>query len=115
MAWQRSHAARGRRLSSPHTCWPTWSGGEPITTLCVLTTHCEWRSCSHESAVATWWHNAIANVPRPWQPGEPTDDGGRARCSLVPCHRFLLESYDCQVQLQCHVVEWFGNVQAEAV
>ena len=72
-------------------------------------------SCSHESAVATWWHNAIANVPRPWQPGEPTDDGGRARCSLVPCHRFLLESYDCQVQLQCHVVEWFGNVQAEAV
>jgi hypothetical protein len=32
MAWQRSHAARGRRRSSPPTCWPICSGGERLLT-----------------------------------------------------------------------------------
>src|SRR6266699_1005185 len=75
MAAQRSHAAPGRRLNSPHTCWHSWNGGEPITTLCVLTTHCEWHSCSHESEGATWRCNAIGNGLRRWQPAGPTLQG----------------------------------------
>jgi hypothetical protein len=64
---------------------------------------------------ANWQRTALGNGRKLWQPAELIDDGRRARCSLVPCHRFPLESYDCQVQLQSHVVEWLGNVQAEAV
>ena len=75
----------------------------------------EWRSCSHESEVATWQRNATDNGPKLWQPAEPTDVGQRARCSLAHCRQFPLESYDCQVQLQYHVVEWLGNVPAEEV
>src|SRR5215831_763522 len=98
MASQHWHAARGRRLSSPHTCWHTWSGGELITTLCVLTTHCEWRSCSHERRVASWWRNGTDNgLPR-WQPEELIDDGRQARCSLVPCRRFPLERHKARYE-----------------
>jgi len=66
--------ARPNRL---HSFWPTSSGGEPITTLCVLTNHFAWRSCSHENEVATVWRNAIARGRLPWQPAEPIDDGRR--------------------------------------
>ena len=55
----------------------------------VLTTHSEWRSCSHESEVANWWHNATGSGLQPWQPGEPTDDGQREKSFAIPsrqCH-----------------------------
>jgi len=32
MGWPLSHVVPGPRLSSPHTCWPTWNGGAPIIT-----------------------------------------------------------------------------------
>jgi hypothetical protein len=54
---------------------PIWSGGAPTITLCVLTNHCKWRSCSHENEGANDWRNAIDNVRQPWQREEPTDDG----------------------------------------
>ena len=86
-----------------------------MITLCALMNHCEWRSCSHKSEVANWRRNETSNVRLRWQQAEPTDVGQRARCSLAHCRQFPLESYDCQVQLQYHVVEWLGNVPAEEV
>ena len=86
-----------------------------MTTLCVLTTHCEWRSYNHKSEVATWRRKATDNEQLRWPPAEPTEVGKRAKCSLAHCRQFPLESYDSQVQLQCHVVEWVGNVPAEEV
>ena len=83
--------------------------------LCVLTNHCAWRSCSHESEGANWRRDALGNGRKLRPPAEPIDDGRRAGCSLVHCHQFPLESYDCQVQWPCHAVEWLGDVQAEAV
>jgi hypothetical protein len=71
----------------------------------VLTTPCAWRSCSHESEVAPVWRNGTGSVPQPWPPGEPIDDGRRARCSLAHCQRFPLESHFSQKWLQEHVVE----------
>src|SRR5438045_756548 len=103
MAWPRSHAAPGRRLSRPRTCWHTWNGGEPITTLCVLTTHCEWHSCSHESEGASCWPNAIGSEHRRWQPAEPIDDGQHASCSLAPCRPFPLERQASLMWEECHI------------
>jgi hypothetical protein len=99
----------------PHSFWPIWSGGEPITTLYVLTNHCVWGSCSHESEVANWRRNATGTVRLRWQLAEPPDDGWRARCSLAPCRRLPLESDDRQVQLHCPGVAWVVKVTAEEV
>ena len=82
--------------------------------MCVLTTHCEWRSCSRTSGVASVWHNAIASVPQPWQQEEPPDDGRRARCSLVHCCRFPLERHQIQIWVQCYVAGCLVKVLAEA-
>src|SRR6266568_1194464 len=104
MASQRWHAARGRRLSSPHTCWHTWNGGERTTILCVLTNHYEWRSDSRVSEEANWRHNTTGNgLPR-WLRAEPIDDGRRARCSRVPCRRLALERHRSQVG--CCLMSW---------
>ncbi len=115
MAWQRWLATRGLRLSSPHTCWRTWNGGERTIILCVLMHRCGWRSCNHENEGANVWHNATGSELQPWQPEELTDDGRRARCSLTHCHRFSLESHSSQVRLQCHGVEWRVKGSAEEV
>src|SRR2546425_9398780 len=115
MAWQLSHAAPGRRLSSPHSCWPIWSGGEHTIILSVPMHRCEWRSCSHESEGANGRRNATDNVHLRWQPAEPTDVGQRARCSLAPCRQFSLESYDSQMRSQDHPVGRSRNVRAEVV
>ncbi len=109
----RWHVEPGRRRSLPHTCELTWSGGERTLMLYVLTNHCEWRSCSHESEVATWWRNAIGIVPKLWQQGEPPDDGRHARCSLTPCRQFPLERHQSQMGLLCHVTGRWVNVRAE--
>jgi hypothetical protein len=77
----------------------------------VLTKHCEWRSRSHESEVATWRPNAIGNGRKLWQPAEPTGDGTCARCSLTPCCRFPLESCRSQRWVQCHVARKSVNGQ----
>jgi len=58
-----------------HSSWLTCNGGELIIILCVLTNHCEWRSCSLENEVANFWRNATDSVRQLWQPAEPTDDG----------------------------------------
>ena len=83
--------------------------------LCAPVQHYNWRSYSRESEAESWWHNVTGSVLQPWQPGEPTDDGRRARCSLAPCRRFLLESHSNQMRRQCHVVERSVKVSAEAV
>jgi hypothetical protein len=75
----------------------------------------EWRSCSHESEVAHVWRNATSSEPKLWPPGEPIDDGRRARCSLAHCHRLALESDDSQVQLHGPVARRSMNVRAEEV
>src|SRR5215467_4713961 len=115
MESQPSHAAPGLQPSSLHACWLIWSGGGRTTTLCVLTTPFEWRSCSHESEVAYVWHNGIGSVLPPWPPAELPDDGLPARCSRAPYRRFPLESDDGQVQVPCHGVEWVGKEPAEEV
>jgi hypothetical protein len=79
----------------------------------VLTNHCAWRSCSHENEVATVWRNAIARGRLPWQPAEPIDDGGRARCSRAPCRQFPLESRRSQRWLECHVARKLVKVLSE--
>ncbi len=56
-----------------------------MTTLCVLTTHCEWRSYNHKSEVATWRRKATDNEQLRWPPAEPTEVGQRAKCSLAHC------------------------------
>src|SRR6266849_1724595 len=77
MGWQLSHAVRGPRLSSPHTCWPTWNGGERTITLFVPMQHCEWHSCSHKHEGANVLHNVIANVPSNGSgENQPTVDSG---------------------------------------
>src|SRR6266487_807352 len=97
MGWQHCLGEPGRQLSSPHTCSPTWNGGEHIITLYVLTKHCEWRSCSHTSEGANWRRNATGTVLLPWRREEPPDDGRRARCSRAPCRRFPLERHRSQM------------------
>src|SRR5512142_1305565 len=104
MEWQRWLAEPGPLLSNPHTCSPTWSGGGHTLTLSVLTTHCEWRSYSHQSEAAIFGRNATGNELLPWQPAAPTDDGRHARCSLTPCQRFPLERHaNAHVgEVSCH-------------
>src|SRR5215470_375035 len=103
MASQLWHVARGRRLSSPHSCSPIWNGGERTTILCVPTNHFEWRSYSYESEGANERHSAIGNGRKLRLRAEPIDDGQRARCSLAPCQRFPLERHKarcgCRVML----------------
>src|SRR5215469_15714743 len=103
MAWQLSHAARGPPHSSPHTCWPTSSGGVPTIISCVPTERCEWRSSSREREGASWWRNATGNELRRWHLAEQPDDGRQARCSHAPCRRFPLERLTSQrwVQVSC--------------
>src|SRR5947209_2209718 len=115
MGWQLSHAAPGRRLSSPHSCWPIWNGGARTTILCDLTTLCAWRSCSHESEGADCSRNAIGNGRQPWQRGGPIDDGRLARSSRAPCRRLLLESGPSQMRVECQVARKLGKVPAEAL
>src|SRR5262245_48093087 len=86
-----------------------------ITTLCVLTTHCAWRSCSHKSEVANWRRNATGTVPLRWQRGEPPDDGRRARCSLAPYQRFPLERHSSLMWEECHVTRKAVKVPVEAL
>jgi hypothetical protein len=81
----------------------------------VLTTHCEWRFCSHESEMATVWRNAIANVPQPWRPAEPIDDGRQARCSRAPCQRLALECHASLMVAECHVGRPSVKVPAETL
>jgi hypothetical protein len=69
----------------------------------VLTTHCEWHSCSHESEGASCWPNAIGSEQRLWQPAERTDDGRHASCSLAPCRPFPLERQASLMWEECHV------------
>src|SRR5260221_6654123 len=75
MGWPLSHAVPGRRRSLPHSFWPIWNGGARTTILCVLTTPCAWRACSHESEVADCSRNAIGNGRKLRQREERTDDG----------------------------------------
>jgi hypothetical protein len=79
----------------------------------VLTTHCQWRSCSRENEGATFWRTAIDNVRRRWQRAEPPDDGRLVRCSLAPCQRFPLERHPSQRWVQRHVTGRLVNLQAE--
>jgi hypothetical protein len=81
----------------------------------VLTTHCAWRSCSHASKVATCRRNETSNVHLPWQSAEPPDDGRRARCSRVPCRRFLLERHASQRRMQCHITGRLVKVLTETL
>jgi hypothetical protein len=81
--------------------------------LCVLTNHCEWRSCSHESEVANWRRNVIGSELRQWQPGEHIDNGRHARYSHAHCRRLLLESHRSQKRLECHVARKPVKVPAE--
>jgi hypothetical protein len=69
----------------------------------VLTNHCAWRSCSHESEVASVWRNAIGSEHRRWQPEGPIAGGRRARCSRPPCRRFPLERRQSQRWVLYHV------------
>jgi len=115
MGWQRWRDVFGPLPNRLHSSWLIWSGGEPITTLFVLTNPFEWCSCSHESEGATWWRNATGNGLQPWPPGEPIDDGRRARCSLTPCRRFPLERQGSQRWLPCHLVRESVKTLAEEV
>jgi hypothetical protein len=56
----------------------------------------EWRSCSHESEVGSWWRNATDNVPQLWQREEPTDDGQRGMCSAILYRRFQDETFESE-------------------
>src|SRR2546421_10637346 len=84
MEWPLSHAARGRRLSPPHSCWPTSSGGALITILCAPMPRCEWHSCSRASGVVILWRNGTGSVRKLWQQEERTDGGPRQKCCLIP-------------------------------
>ena len=97
------------------TTWLTWNGGEHTTILCVLTTACAWRSCSHESELADAWRHATDHVLLRWLREEPLVDGRRARCSLVPCQRFPLESHQSRRSMQCHIVGRWVKVPATEV
>src|SRR5437763_15529658 len=66
----------------------------------VLTTPFEWRSCSHESEVASVWHNGIGSVLPPWAPAELPDGGPPAMCARAPCQRCPLESDDAKLPAQ---------------
>ena len=44
----RARSDLAQVLFSPHSCWPTSSGGERIIIVCVHTTHCGQRSYSHK-------------------------------------------------------------------
>jgi hypothetical protein len=81
----------------------------------VLTNHCEWRSCSHESQRASWRRNAIGTLPLQWQPAEPPDDGPPARCSLAPCRRFPGDQPLKHLCEECHVEDRWLKVLAEAL
>src|SRR5215472_9162370 len=107
--------APGRRLNSPHSCLPIWSGGAPTIISCVPTEHCEWRLCSHECEVASWWRNGTSNERQRWPPAEPIDDGRLARCSLARCRQFPLESYRSQMRMQGHVAGRLMHVSSEEV
>jgi hypothetical protein len=88
MGWQRSHAARGLRLSKLRSSSPTWNGGERIIILYVPTHRYEWSSYSPESEVADVWHNATDSALQRWQLGEPTDGGQRAKSFAILCRRW---------------------------
>jgi hypothetical protein len=74
-----------------------------MTTLCVLTTHCEWRSYNHKSEVATWRRKATDNEQLRWPPAEPTEVGQRAKCSLAHCRQFPLERLASLMGEECLV------------
>jgi ferric iron reductase protein FhuF len=49
----------------------------------------EWRSCSHENEVASFWHNGTGSTHPLWQQEEPTDGGQGRKCCLFHyrlCH-----------------------------
>src|SRR2546423_3588592 len=46
--------ARGPRRSPPHAFWLIWNGGGLPIILCAPMQRYGWRSCSRESAVASW-------------------------------------------------------------
>ena len=49
--------------------------------------------CNHGNEGAIAWNNATGNELLRWQPGEPIDDGRRAKCSLTHCRWFPLERH----------------------
>src|SRR5213078_4044967 len=112
MEWQHWLGAPGLRLSSPHTCSPISSGGARTITLCVLTKHYAWCSCSHESEGANGRRNATGNVRKLWQLAEPTVDGQHVRCSLAPCRRFPLERLTSQMGVLYYVAGRWMKVPA---
>src|SRR5215469_17505114 len=93
MAWQLSRDGLGPLLSSPHSCWPIWSGGVCTIILYAPMPRCGSGSCSRESEVAIFWRNETFSVLQPWQRGEPTDDGRREKCCAIP-------------SLRCHAPSW---------
>jgi len=62
--------------------------------LCVPTQRYEWLSYSPENEVANFWHNAIGSVPKLWQREEPTDDGQRGKCSVIPYRRYHSQPFE---------------------
>jgi hypothetical protein len=96
MGWQRWHVAPGPQRSPLYNSWLIWNGGELIIILSVPMLRYEWRSCSHESEVASCWRNATGSVPQPWLRGEPTDDGQRGMCSVILCRRFQDETFESE-------------------
>jgi len=74
----------------------------------ALTKHCEWCSCSHESAVVNWRRNAIGNGLQPWRRGERTDDGRRAKCCAIPYRRCHASSCSHEDMRRCPVNEHEG-------
>jgi hypothetical protein len=73
--------------------------GVRTITLCVPMHRYEWRSCNHESEVASSFRNTIGNAPQPWPPAEPIADGRRAKCSCALCQRLPLERYQSQMEV----------------
>jgi len=103
MSWQRSHAAPGPRLSSPHSSWLIWNGGVPTITLYVLTNRCEWPLQNLANEVASVWRNAIGSVRLRWQLGKRTGGGQQGKCSRAPCQGFALERLTSQMgAFSCH-------------
>jgi hypothetical protein len=86
-----------------------------MTTLCVLTTHCEWRSYNHKSEVATWRRKTTDNEQLRWPPAEPTEVGQRAKCSLAHCRQFPLERLASLMWEECLVAGRWVKMPAEAL
>ncbi len=86
-----------------------------MTTLCVLTTHCEWRSYNHKSEVATWRRKATDNEQLRLPPAVPTEVGQRAKCSLAHCRQFPLERLASLMWEECLVAGRWVKMPAEAL